>query len=92
MFVRHSLLTVDFLRQTKVKCIKRRVYLDMKKSREYNTDENKKTQVLNARVSEAEKDKLLKIGQRLNMNQSDTIRFAIRSLIDDKDWILEKKA
>lgn len=64
----------------------------MKKSREYNTDENKKTQVLNARVSEAEKDKLLKIGQRLNMNQSDTIRFAIRSLIDDKDWILEKKA
>lgn len=64
----------------------------MKKSREYNTDENKKTQVLNTRVSEAEKDKLLKIGQRLNMNQSDTIRFAIRSLIDDKDWILEKKA
>mgnify|MGYP001567699873 CR=1 FL=1 len=64
----------------------------MKKSREYNTDENKKTEVLNTRVSEAEKDKLLKIGQRLNMNQSDTIRFAIRSLIDDKDWILEKKA
>lgn len=63
----------------------------MKKSREYNTDENKKTEVLNTRVSEAEKDKLLKIGQRLNMNQSDTIRFAIRSLIDDKDWILEKK-
>lgn len=64
----------------------------MKKSREYNTDENKKTQVLNTRVSEAEKDKLLKIGQRLNMNQSDTIRFAIRSLIEDKYWILEKKA
>lgn len=64
----------------------------MKKSREYNTDENKKTEVLNTRVSEAEKDKLLKIGKRLNMNQSDTIRFAIRSLIDDKSWILEKKA
>ena len=48
--------------------------------------------MLNTRVSEAEKDKLLKIGKRLNMNQSDTIRFAIRSLIDDKSWILEKKA
>ena len=64
----------------------------MKKSREYNTGKNKKTQVLNTRVSETEKDKLLKIGKKLNMNQSDTIRYAIRSLIDDKAWVLDKKA
>ena len=65
----------------------------MKKSREYNTDENKKTEVLNTRVSEAEKDKLLKIGKKLNMNQSDTIRFAIRSLINnDNNLLVEKKA
>lgn len=63
----------------------------MKKSREYNTGKNKKTEVLNTRVSESEKDKLLRIGQKLNMNQSDTIRFAIRTLIDDKSWVLEKK-
>ena len=62
----------------------------MKKTRNYYTDENKKTEVLNTRISESEKSKLLKIGERLNMNQSDTIRFAIRSLIDDKSWVLEK--
>lgn len=64
----------------------------MKKSREYNTDENKKTEVINTRVSTSEKDKLLKIGQILNMSQSDTVRFAIRALIDNKEMILEKKA
>ena len=63
----------------------------MKKAREYNTDENKKTKVLNTRVSEDEKSKLSQIGRKLNMNQSETIRYAIRSLIDDKGWILETK-
>lgn len=62
----------------------------IKKTRNYYRDENKKTEVLNTRISEQEKNKLLKIGERLNMNQSDTIRFAIRSLIDDKSWVLEK--
>lgn len=64
----------------------------MKKSREYNTDENRKTEVINTRVSTAEKKKLLKIGQVLNMSQSDTIRLAIRNLIDNKELSLEKKA
>lgn len=61
----------------------------MKRAREYNTNGNKKTKVLNTRVSEDEKTKLSQIGRKLNMNQSETIRYAIRNLIDNKDWIIE---
>jgi antitoxin component of RelBE/YafQ-DinJ toxin-antitoxin module len=55
----------------------------IRKAREYNTGKNRKDKVLNTRVSETEKDKLLKMSQKLNMSPSDTVRFAIKKLIDN---------
>lgn len=51
--------------------------------REYNKNGNKKTEVLNIRVSANQKKQLKDIGEKLQLNQSEVLRLAIEKIINE---------
>ena len=51
--------------------------------REYNKNGNKKTEVVNIRISRTQKNQINDISEKLNMNQSEVIRLAIESAINE---------
>lgn len=56
--------------------------MTVKKNREYTKGKNKKSEVVNIRLSEEYKRKLLELGLKNNLNQSETIRMAINKMFE----------
>lgn len=50
--------------------------------REYNKN-NKKTEVVNIRISKQQKKQIGEIGEKLKLNQSAVLRLAIENMIDE---------
>lgn len=50
--------------------------------REYNKN-NKKTEVVNIRISKQQKEQIGDIGEKLKLNQSEVLRQAIENMIDE---------
>lgn len=51
--------------------------------REYNKNDNKKTEVVNIRISKKQKKELSDVGSKLNLNQSEVLRLAIENIINE---------
>lgn len=51
--------------------------------REYNKNGNKKTEVVNIRISRTQKNQINDISEKLNLNQSEVIRLAIENAISE---------
>lgn len=51
-------------------------------TREYNKDRNKKTEVVNVRVSNSQKSNIKDICEKLKLSQSEVLRLAIEQLIE----------
>lgn len=51
--------------------------------REYNKNGNKKTEVVNIRISRTQKNQINDISEKLNLNQSEVIRLAIENAINE---------
>lgn len=54
-----------------------------KNPREYNKNGNKKTEVVNIRISKNQKKEINDIGERLRLNQSEVLRLAIERIIQE---------
>lgn len=52
-----------------------------KNTREYNKNGNKKTEVVNIRISKNQKKQINDIGEKLKLNQSEVLRLAIEKII-----------
>lgn len=52
-------------------------------SREYNKNGNKKTEVVNIRISKNQKQQINDIGEKLKLNQSEVLRLAIEKIIKE---------
>lgn len=52
-------------------------------SREYNKNGNKKTEVVNIRISKNQKKQINDIGEKLKLNQSEVLRLAIEKIITE---------
>lgn len=57
--------------------------MNEKNSREYNKNENKKTEVVNIRISKKQKKQINDIGDKLKLNQSELLRLAIDKIINE---------
>lgn len=54
-----------------------------KNPREYNKNGNKKTEVVNIRISKNQKQQINDIGEKLKLNQSEVLRLAIEKIIKE---------
>lgn len=52
-----------------------------KNTREYNKNGNKKTEVVNIRISKNQKKQINDISEKLKLNQSELLRLAIEKMI-----------
>lgn len=52
-------------------------------SREYNKNGNKKTEVVNIRISKKQKKQINDISEKLKLNQSEVLRLAIEKIINE---------
>lgn len=50
--------------------------------REYNKNDNKKTEVVNIRISKKQKKQIHDVGIKLNLTQSELLRLAIENMIN----------
>lgn len=50
-------------------------------SREYNKNDNKKTEVVNIRISKKQKKQINDIRAKLGLNQSEILRLAIENIV-----------
>ena len=57
--------------------------MNEKHSREYNKNGNKKTEVVNIRISKNQKKQINDIGKKLKLNQSEVLRLAIEKIITE---------
>lgn len=54
-----------------------------KNTREYNKNGNKKTEVVNIRISKNQKKQINDISEKLKLNQSELLRLAIEKMITE---------
>ena len=54
-----------------------------KNPREYNKNGNKKTEVVNIRISKNQKKQINDIAEKLKLNQSEVLRLAIEKIINE---------
>ena len=54
-----------------------------KNPREYNKNGNKKTEVVNIRISKNQKKQITDIAEKLKLNQSEVLRLAIEKIINE---------
>lgn len=57
--------------------------MNEKNPREYNKNGNKKTEVVNIRISKHQKKDINDIGEKLRLNQSEVLRLAIEKIIKE---------
>ena len=53
--------------------------------REYNKNKNRKTEVINIRISRSQKNQINGLSEKLNLNQSEIIRLGIENIINQNN-------